>query len=139
VRTKLRVSDPISMESPVKMRTFRKSCTVVSKAAAENKQIVPISKFCVGLVSLPNVSTKVKDRVFGKHELQAWWKTRGPIQINRYFITRLQPRRLRRCFPPKQRFTSKGLEDLTFPKTSEMWIYNLTFSVNFIIIYKCFM
>jgi hypothetical protein len=65
VSMELKVADPTSMESPVKMRTFGKSCAVVSHAAAEKNLIDPISKVRVRLVSLPNVKVQRSKTVSG--------------------------------------------------------------------------
>jgi hypothetical protein len=48
------VGDPASVESPVKMRTPRKSDTVASNAAAEEEKKAPISKIPMRLAPLPN-------------------------------------------------------------------------------------
>jgi hypothetical protein len=49
------VGDPASMEFPATIRTLRKSYTVASNAAAEEKKKVLISKIPMCLVPLPDV------------------------------------------------------------------------------------
>jgi hypothetical protein len=62
VVTERMVGDPAPVESPVKMRTPRKSYTVASNAAAEKKKKVTVSKIPVRLVPLQNVKAVTSKR-----------------------------------------------------------------------------
>jgi hypothetical protein len=67
------VGNPVSMESPINMRTPRRSYTV---AAAEKKKKVPISKIPVNLGPFPNAKAVRSKMVSGQCGLQAWWEPR---------------------------------------------------------------
>jgi hypothetical protein len=70
VPTEQMLGYPASMESPLKMKTLRKSYTVASNAAAEKRRKFRTARSCEFGTTPKRQSSEIQDRVLGQRGLQ---------------------------------------------------------------------